>query len=343
MPLVSVSLATNRDPSFVEACLRTLAAQDCCPERLEVFVVFNGTPVPTDWPRADWPFTLHTRHRPEANLPAARNVALAEARGEYMLMLNDDVLLAPQCVSAHLAAHQRTRDEALVLGLADWKRIEDETVFDRMIQTTSMIFFYDQLQPHTWSSYRHAWTLNLSFARRYVARLRYAEPLAPFFFEDLELAFRLERLYNLNVWYEPAALAFHDHRYTLDGYLEREYRLGAASLRLWRTNAECFRQTYGTALDSTWLGYCRDFIRHEGRRERDLYDTLHAVTGRPTADFPADPDALADLIRGLYQAHLPLKRLAFRRGLLDAVRHEAETQLPAAAATPPGATALERC
>jgi GT2 family glycosyltransferase len=322
VPLISVIIPTNRSAEVVRPCLDALARQRFELREVEVIVVHNGGTGTPPASTGTWPFELIVEQIPQANVCAAKNVGLDRARGEWVIFLNDDVRPTPDLIAAHLAAHRRAGRSAIVSGKTEWRRWDDETVFDRLVQTTSMIFFYDQMAPHAGHSYRHAWTLNLSLARRYVEELRFDEQLgATFFYEDIELAFRLERAYGLRVWYCPDALAAHDHRHTLTDYLRREFNMGRAAPQLWRCDRDCFRATYGTDLDGAYVEYCRRFVSTEGRREDEMRQRLAALVGRKVEELGMGTDVESEIVQALYYAHLPLKRLAFRRGLLSAIEH----------------------
>ncbi len=321
--LVSVIIPTNRPWAVIEPCLRALAQSSDGKHEMEVLLVYNGALPPPDELTRDWPFSLRVGHLAAPNIGAAKNWALDRAQGAWILLLNDDVLPAPGFVAAHLEAHRRVDRPAMVLGQSPWRSYPDETVFDRMIQTTSMVFFYDQLRPHKWCNYRHAWNLNLSLPRAALENRRFDEALGPFFFEDLELAWRLEEEFGVRVWYAPEAVAVHDHRYTFDGYFEREFALGQAAVRLWNANPGCFRSTYNANLDGAFLDYARRYVVAEGRREKELRRRLAAVSDRPVTDLADSAVARDEIVQALYVAHLPLKRLAFRRGLLVAAERAA--------------------
>jgi len=319
VPVVSVIIPTNRPWTVIKPCLEALARQSAGQHSLEVLLVFNGaSPAEPEWEEA-WPFALRIGRLAAPNIGAAKNWALDRAQGTWLVLLNDDVWPEPGFISAHLDAHQRAGRPAMVLGGSPWRGYPDMTVFDRMIQTTSMVFFYDQLRPHGWYNYRHAWNLNLSLPRAALGNRRFDEALGPFFFEDIELAWRLEEESGIRVWYAPEAVAVHDHRYTFHGYFEREFALGQAAVRLWNANPACFRSTYGTNLDRAFLDYAERYVDIEGRREDELRRHLAAVAGRPIGDLSRSPEVVDEIVRALYVAHLPLKRLAFRRGLLAAV------------------------
>ncbi len=319
MPLASFIIPTNRPRDIIEPCLQSIAAQGADPGQIEVLVVFNGVAEAPSWPADAWPFELIVDRIDEANICAAKNVALDRARGTWAFFINDDVVLDPGFVRAHLNAHERLDRPAMVLGRSAWRRYDDETLFDRMVQTTSMVFFYDRMTPHQWYGFRHAWNLNLSLRRSYLETLRFEERLRPVNFDDIELAFRLEREFGLGVWYEPEARCVHDHRYTLEGYLKREALLGRVSTLLWQVNPECYRAIYRADLDQAYLDYCRRFVETEGPFEAERIERLKTFTSRRPDEVAASEPALRELVHVVYDGHLPLKRLAFRRSVLEAV------------------------
>ncbi len=318
MPRISIVIPTNRPADFVRPCLDAIGRMSFEPASVEVFVVFNGVEPPAATLDGRWPFKLHVASVPQANICAAKNVALERASGEWLLFINDDTYVEPDFARAHLAAHAALDRPAMVVGLAEWQRYEDETIFDRMIQSTSMVFFYDRMREPGWFGFRHAWNLNLSVHRRYVEQERFCEAIEPVYFDDLEFAWRLEQRHGLRVWFAPQARNVHDHRYTLESYLRREGAVGRAAARLGQSNPACFRAIYGSELDADYLDYCSAFVEREVRNERELLATLESIVRRPAATLVGDAEMQAAWIRSLYHAHLPLKRLAFRRGLLEA-------------------------
>lgn len=302
---------------------------NCDFDGVEVVAVINGETQKSDCAaseahRADfapggYPFKLITDRINRANISAAKNRAVDLSSGELLLFINDDTLVERDFVSAHMAAHAGLEQPAMVLGHTAWRRFEDETVLDRLIAETSMVFFYHRMTTHSWYGFRHAWNLNLSVPRRYAFEERFDERFH-YSFEDMEWAFRLETGHGLRVWYEPAAASLHDHRYTLDGYLKRERQHGQVAARSWDVNSDCFRAVYGRYLDRSLINYYRAYIENEGRSEAEALERFHRVAGQPASTLPRDEQQQSDMIHTLYYAHLPLKRLAFRRGFIEALQ-----------------------
>lgn len=318
-PGLSVIIPTNRDDAVLRGCLAALARQTLAPDVFEVIVVFNGAPRPASLAPADWPFALVLAELPQAHIGAAKNHAMRLARGEWIVLLNDDVRPLPDFLEQHRAVHCERDEPSLVLGASDWCVPDDDTVFDRLVRETSLVFFYDQMTPRRVYGFRHAWNLNLSLHRIWLEAEPFDERLGPFSYEDLEHAFRLEQRFGLRVWFDERPRLLHEHRYTLDGYLAREQRMGTMLPRLWHANPDCFRAIFRRDLDEDYIDECRQLVAAESPREAALRATLAAVVAQPATTLPNDAAAGRAWLNLVYQAHLPLKRLALRRGLLAAV------------------------
>lgn len=331
MPSVSIIIPTNRSWEVVAPCLRSIARQSFDAHDIEVILACNGASPAAHAQPADWPFQLKICHLPAANIAAAKNAALDQAVGELLLFINDDVRLHADCIQRHREAHRRFGVPALVLGNAHWATTPEDTLFDALVYQTPMIFGFCDLEARRRYDFRSAWNLNLSIPRYVLGTRRFDERLGPFFYEDLELAFRLQQSPGACVWYEPGASCNHEHRYAPESYWRREAALAPAAVRLWNTNPDCFRAIFKTELDDNYLNYCRNYVTHECSRESELRELLDESARRPLAWLGLRSEAVPKLVRMMYHAHLPLKRLVFRRALLECVE---ESSLAASTAVP---------
>lgn len=106
-PEVSVVIPTYQRRESVVRALAALAQQELPPERFEVIVSVDGS---TDGTLAaveayDAPYTLRAVGQPHAGRAAACNAALALARGEVIVILDDDMEPTPPCLSRHRRHH----------------------------------------------------------------------------------------------------------------------------------------------------------------------------------------------------------------------------------------------
>lgn len=217
----------------------------------------------------------------------------------------------------------------MVLGDAPWltpPRGED-TLFDRLIRDTSMIFFYDRMREqlaagqvdadHDWG-FRHAWTLNLSLPREvfdavggFDARLRFA------CYEDIEFAFRVNQSTGAPVRFAPDAVVVHDHRILPNDYLRREDMLGRAAWEFAAAAPQCAMAVFGRDVRSQEeIDYSRAFTARETAAADRLRETMQMHVRTPAAAI--DGPHQSSLLRALYEHHLLLKRWTWRRGLLQA-------------------------
>lgn len=331
---MSVIVPTRGRPAKLGHLLECLARQDrgrapCKP--FEVLVGVDGlddaeSMAVSQAMRDDHGLTVRTWAFPRNGIAAVKNRLIEQAQGEVLLFVNDDVVPGPNFIASHARAHAQLRDagrRAMVIGYSPWLVPEDgsETQFDRLLARTSMIFFYDRMlkdaenRDRDWG-FRHAWNLNLSVPIEAVQAVGgFAEQLNQCCYEDIELAHRMNQEVGLPVLFRPEARADHDHRYTPSGYLERETRLGRAAAVLAATCPECARVVFGLdVLSGEHLGYCRQYVVHESQREAEMLAAFEGLAHRPADAWPGH-----EWIDLAYAQHVPLKRLAFRRGLLAAV------------------------
>src|SRR5262245_48105174 len=103
---LSVVVPTYRRPGRLRTCLESLMAQEPLPERVELVVVLDGPDHETEEMLASLtpPFPMRVVVQNHARQAAARNRGAEEARGRYVLFLDDDVVAGPTVMSAHLEA-----------------------------------------------------------------------------------------------------------------------------------------------------------------------------------------------------------------------------------------------
>lgn len=113
-PLVTVIVPYFQLDQTLEATLASLAAQEH--PAIEVVIANDGSLRTQDtalWDLADR-YGARVVTQPNAGLSAARNLAISQARGEYVLPLDADDELDPSFVSRCLAALETDRDLAYV-------------------------------------------------------------------------------------------------------------------------------------------------------------------------------------------------------------------------------------
>ena len=191
--LVSLVIATYNRMALLPRTLPALIRQDLDPGlTYEVRFVDDGSTdeTPNLIARAAASSdVVHYRRIEHTGSPAApRNVGLDDARGDVIVLLDDDVVPDPDFVRRHAAFHRRFpgEDEAALgrLYLSDDVRRDPMSLFHS--------FPYDEAARQVRLSYLFFWTCNVSlkvsFARQFG---RFDEDPALHPLEDMECGYRL--------------------------------------------------------------------------------------------------------------------------------------------------------
>src|SRR5262249_28845545 len=108
-PDLSVVIPTFGKADTLPMVLKHLEAQTLPLDRFEVVVIDDGSPDATAAGRASWARTprLAFRHFAQENrgVSATRNRGAQEARASIVLLIQDDILAAPDLLERHLALH----------------------------------------------------------------------------------------------------------------------------------------------------------------------------------------------------------------------------------------------
>ncbi len=334
---ISCLIPTHKRAAKLAKCVAGLASQQAEGIRFEVLVGVDGPDRgETDAVAAAFAAAGHPNVPVRVSVdghagPAAtRNRLIASARGRVLLFLNDDVRPDSGLIANHARAHAELNDQgttAMILGAAPWIVPERDTLFDRLVRETSMVFFYDQMvgakasdPAHDWG-FRHAWTLNLSVPADAVRSVDGFDPQlnAPCF-EDLEFAYRLQHRRRLPVLYRPGAIVHHDHRYTPGEYLTRERTLGEHAWNLAQRAPECAHAVFGRDITAgSEIEYSREFVEREAKDAARLETSFRKLAGiAPGAIPPSTTNEGRALMGLLYQQHVLVKRWNWRSGLLQA-------------------------
>ncbi len=333
--LASVLIPTFARSDKLSRCLECLAAQTFDPTQFEVIVGFDG-PDPTAeaaartlWLRSGTRTTLDLMQCPREGLQLVRNRMLARARGNLLISLNDDIRPVPGFVAAHISAHQErgTANPAIIVGSSPFCRRDNESLLDRLVRKTSMVFFYDVMDaappdPSRDWGYRHCFGLNFS------ARTDLVREVGGFHaghrlygYEDIELGFRLADRFKTPVLYCPKAWAEHEHFYQPQDLLTREHNLGTAAWHFARANPAFARSCFGRDITHPdELNYSRAFITHERAAADRLRESFLQLSAIPASTVDGPHESI--LLKMLLQQFLLLKRWTWHNALVEAAQSE---------------------
>lgn len=300
-PTLSVIVPSFNRAEILARCLAQLAAQTLAPERYEVIVVDDGSTdaTPQVLAAAARSQGVIALHQPNLGPAAARNHALARARGEWLLFLNDDALLEPQALEIHLAEHARRGPRAAVLGAftmhPDFVRLDRP--LGHCLDHSDLVFEYPFLRPGQPYGHREFYTCNLSIGREFVLRHGgFDEGFVRMGAEDIELGMRLERE-GCQVFYRPDAVARHAHRLDAPGLARMFQFRGRGGVHLFTTKPQ-FQPHYAEMPASR-----RDsFLALDARLQpllRRLDDAIARFDARGLATASGTPVALHQRSTGI--------------------------------------------
>lgn len=222
---LSVVTVTRGRHDLLRRKADALAAQTLPPERFEWRVLVNDDPGAAVLLRGlELPYALHLEET-QAVLPAAvgRNRAARGAVGEVLLLSDDDVLLPPGCLAAHVGAHAGSARRVVIgpLRLPDDLRQESEREpFERTVSVFGRGLWINATGANT-SLPRAAFEAAGGYDERYLA----------YGGEDADLALRLKRT-GMTFLRSVAAWAYHVGRVLPD--TGKAYQAGKAHVRVWR-------------------------------------------------------------------------------------------------------------
>ncbi|MCB9854926.1 MAG: glycosyltransferase family 2 protein [Phycisphaerales bacterium] len=315
MSTASIIIPTHGRPAKLETCVDRLMRQRLrSDDSIEVIIAEDGA-LATGGTETVSRNGIVTRLKlPRVGVAAARNAAIEQSTGEYLLFLNDDCYPDADWAANHIAAQRRSDAPAMVVGRTDWAVWPEPTVFDGLVRDTSMVFFYHGMTHGERYGFRHFWTCNASIPTSIARDVGgFDERLRPYLYDDVEFAWRVDACEGGGVLYDERAVCVHDHRVTWSDYLERERCLGRMAACLAEVNPDCFSAIFGyedpRRMRDDFEGWLSIDAIDQARIESKLAERAAALMP-DIASWSAECELL-------YAMHLPVKRRHFRQGFVD--------------------------
>jgi GT2 family glycosyltransferase len=241
-PVISVCIVTGRRLSLLDLCLADLQQQRAAPA-FELLVCSDGDPEVAQVVHARFPDARVCEVR-RALPGAARNLLVAEARGELLVFLDDDVRFGPDLLARYAALAADHPDLAVFGGPNDTPTHSTRFQFVQGAALASIVGsgpVRRRYGAHPRGVADERFFILCNLAVRRAAMVPFANDLVCAEENAVlaELSRRGERMY-----YDPDLVVYHERRATMSGFAQQMHKYGRGRgqllVRDWRT----FRPAY---------------------------------------------------------------------------------------------------
>lgn len=234
---VSVVVATYNRARLLHTLLEDLAVQTLGTDRFDVVLIDDGSrePVRPFVEKLSLPYRLDLIEQANAGQAAARDRGIRAATGRIVVIVDDDMELAPGFLEAHVRAHDGGAD--VVMGLIEPPPGAKQPLFERFHADTLVRFAHDVAQGRREARGVNLATGNVSFYRGdYLAIGGFDRTLKRS--EDRELGIRLERAGKRLTVSEDARVVHHSDHASEEGWHKRSFEYGVFDLRIARKHPD---------------------------------------------------------------------------------------------------------
>jgi glycosyltransferase involved in cell wall biosynthesis len=227
---LGIVIPTYNRPDALLKCLAHLENQTF--KDFEVVIVDDGstdsTPQQVEAYRATTPLRIQYVRQKNSGPATARNLGISMLRSPICLMLGDDIFASPTLVQQHLHVHELDSSiKVVALGRTRWSTSgQTITPFMQWLDEGRIQFSYQDLLAGVKADWRHFYTSNLSVKTELLRRFSFNEQFPYAAMEDMELAYRIEKQFGLEIKFLPEALADHLHPTTFRQACRRMVRVG---------------------------------------------------------------------------------------------------------------------
>jgi glycosyltransferase involved in cell wall biosynthesis len=221
---ISIVIPTRNRLEILRSALACLEAQSVPAGMFEVLVVDDASTDDTNDFLAHYapPFAFrHFRRETNGGPAIARNMGILAAKGDIVLILNDDALLAPDALAVHSSVQRAlSASPVSVLGRFDLPEAFCETLWGYMLQHSDLLFRYPALTHNKVYDQECWWSCNISTPRKALLEAGLFDENftgGAWGAEDQELGLRLMAR-GVPVLFRDDCRAVHMHHLTVDGF-----------------------------------------------------------------------------------------------------------------------------
>lgn len=256
----SVVIPTHNRIATLQRVLDALEHQEDAPD-FEVIVVDDGS---TDDTRRllSQRAGIRFRSQPNSGPGRARNFGVTMANGRFVVFIGDDTVPERRFLAQHARTHAESHDDPLVacLGYTGWPADERVTAFMDYINDFGLQFGYRLIEDGGFVPFNFFYTSNISIDRKLLADNPFDTTFPSAAWEDIELAYRLERR-GLKIRYNAKAITRHYHHMNVDSFARRQYTVGKSGAIFYRKHPELGHFLGVHELDSRRLADDRQLAR----------------------------------------------------------------------------------
>jgi len=179
------------------------------------------------------------RTQPNGGPGRARNHGVSLAKGRFIVFIGDDTVPEPRFLAEHARVHRESADDPMVacLGYTGWPRNARVTAFMDYINDYGLQFGYKLIRDGQVVPFNFFYTSNISIDRQLLTDHPFDTTFPSAAWEDIELAYRLERL-GLRIRYNERAVTRHHHPMTIDSFARRQYTVGKSGAIFFQKHPE---------------------------------------------------------------------------------------------------------
>lgn len=235
---------------WIEACIQSLENQSLAKSLYEIILIDNGgsTPSVNKYQRKDNVSVVHFHQN--YGFAGGNNLALAHARGEIIVLMNQDVVVHFNCLEEFLTAFEQHPEAGVISG--NMLMVSQKDVIDPFGSTSKSVGFY-KLSPLGYASYLLMDTDNdmvpvefvsgnaLGFRRiilKDVGNRLFDDRLGSYA-EDLDLCLRLKKT-KWQLYVRPRAVVYHYRNEAFSGkplyMLKKFFRVSSNRLMVYTKN-----------------------------------------------------------------------------------------------------------
>jgi glycosyltransferase involved in cell wall biosynthesis len=255
-----VVIPTHNRIAMLQRVLHGLDQQQDAPE-FEIIVINDGSTDETHQVLSKRNGIIF-RSQSNSGPGRARNLGVSLATGRFVIFIGDDTVPEPHFLAEHARTHSESGDDALIacLGYTGWPSGERVTAFMDYINDYGLQFGYRLIEDGGVVPFNFFYTSNISIDRQLLADNPFDTTFPSAAWEDIELAYRLERR-GLKIRYNAKAITRHYHHMNVDSFARRQYTVGKSGAIFYRKHPELGHFLGVHELDSRRLADARQLAR----------------------------------------------------------------------------------